>query len=127
LSLGGAGPGFAPADPLTQVHTGPEFAQPMAAPLFARSRDWLLPGLSAVPPESVAILVENRRFIEAYLVGLSHALSASLLWRGFPGQLSGTAFRQFWDVSAYVPAPGDPGSLAESFRDARPISDWKGA
>ncbi len=127
LSLAQSGVQQVSADPLAAVRAAPEFAQPMSAPLFALSRDWLLPNLAALPPESAAVLLENRRFIEAYLAGLSDAFARKLLWSGFPGQLSATFFRQFWDVSSYAPSAADPAALAESFRDAAPIAEWRGA
>jgi hypothetical protein len=39
----------------------------------------------------------------------------------------GSYFRQFWDVSGYVPQPGDPAdpaALAEALKDIPPINTW---
>jgi hypothetical protein len=53
------------------------------------------------------------------MAGLNHELSRELLWREFPAALTGTAFRQFWDVS------GQPGD-AESLADIPPLAEWAG-
>jgi hypothetical protein len=58
----------------------------------------LLPGLELVPPNTVAVLETNERFIEAFLVGLNHELSRELVWRGYPTSRRGTYFRRFWDT-----------------------------
>lgn len=120
LSLQGADAAFRPPDALTAYRAAPQFPQPMSEPLFERSLDWLLPGLAGVPPDSVLILEENRRFIEAYLAGLSHALSRKLLWSGFPGDPTGTGFRQFWNVGSSVQA----GATAGQLRDIDELRAW---
>jgi hypothetical protein len=76
----------------------------------------------------VGLLQANHAFIEAYLAGLSHEMARQLLWAGYPTDSMGTYFRQFWDVSKYVPQPGDPtnpAQLAEMLKDIPPISTWQ--
>ena len=54
------------------------------------------------------------------MVGLNYEMSRQLLWNGYPTDQRGSYFRQFWDVSAYVPQPGDPTNptqLAEGLKD----------
>jgi hypothetical protein len=116
-----------PADPLEAIMAAPVFDQPMYEPLAELSQDWILPGLDAVPPNTVSLLLTNQRVIEAYMVGLNHEMSRELLWHEYPTDMRGTYFRQFWDVSGYVPPPGE--SLdPETLRDIRPIHLWpKGA
>jgi hypothetical protein len=112
-----------PADPLEPIMAAPVFERPMYEPLAELSQDWILPGLDAVPANTVALLLTNQRVIEAYMVGLNHEMSRELLWHEYPTDLRGTYFRQFWDVSGYVPGPGerlDP----ETLRDVRPIHAW---
>ena len=79
-----------------------EFAPTFPQPTYELLRDWfagmLLPGLELVPPNSIALLSANERFIEAFLVGLNHELSRELVWRGFPTTRRGTSFRRFWDT-----------------------------
>ena len=49
----------------------PHFEQPMYEPLRDLSQDLLLPGLQTVLPDTVLGLKTNRRFVEAYMVGLN--------------------------------------------------------
>ena len=106
-------------DPLAPATTAPRFPEPMFDGL-QRIAPWLfLPGVENVEADGVALLETTPRVIEAYMVGLNHELSRELLWREFPAALTGTAFRQFWDVS------GQPGD-AESLADIPPIAQWTG-
>jgi hypothetical protein len=111
------------SDPLEPILAAPEFKQPMYEPLRDLSREWIIPGLGEVPPDTVALLLTNQRFIEAYMVGLSFEMARELLWNEYPTDQRGTYFRQFWDHRGYVSAPGevfDP----EVFRDIKPIHGW---
>jgi hypothetical protein len=95
-SAAGAAP--APPAPGRSVVTGPTFPQPMYEALRDLSPEFLLPGVGSILTDTVTLLNSNPRFIEAYMVGLNHELSAELLWREFPGDLRGTAFHRFWDT-----------------------------
>jgi hypothetical protein len=121
---------WAPADPLEPIMAAPEFPQPMYVPLqypSPASPAYLLPGADQVLPNSMGLLQANRRFIEAYMVGLNHEMARQLLWNGYPTDQRGSYFRQFWDVSAYVPQasdPTDPQKLHELLKDIPPINTW---
>jgi hypothetical protein len=91
----GAGP-----DPLQPLSAGPWFPQAMYAPLAELSPEWMLPGISAVPIDTAALLATNPRFVEAFLVGLNEELARVLLWREFPLGRKGTGFQFFWGASA---------------------------
>jgi len=80
------------------IAAAPHFPQPMYEPLRDLSQDLLLPGLESVDPDTVLGLKTNRRFIEAYMVGLNVEMGGELLWRGFPTDQRSTYFDQFWDV-----------------------------
>ena len=67
----------------------------MVEPLRDLTQDWLLPGLNQVPANSLSLVVPNRRFIEAYMVGLNHEMARELLWSGFPTDQRGTYFDRF--------------------------------
>ena len=73
----------------------------MYEPLRDLSQELLLPGLddraSRTPCSGSKT---NRRFVEAYMVGLNVEMGGELLWRGFPTDQRGTYFDQFWDVGA---------------------------
>ena len=114
-------------DPLEPIMAAPDFPQPMYAPLRDLSPDYVLPGVELVPPNSLGLLLDQSRFIEAYMVGLNHEMARQLLWNGYPTDQRGSYFRQFWDVSAYVPRPSDPTdpkALAELLKDIPPIHTW---
>jgi hypothetical protein len=105
----------------------PAFLQPMYVPLRDLSPSYFLPGVESVPANSLGLLETNHAFIEAYMVGLNHEMARQLLWNGYPTDQRGSYFRQFWDVSAYVPQPGDPTDptqLAELLKDIPPINTW---
>lgn len=96
------------------VGYSPVFAQPMSEALAALSQDWLLPGLDRVPPDSVALLEPNQRFIEAFMLGLNAEMGSELLWRDYPlGDPRATYFRRFWRG---VNPRGDA--------DIAPIAQW---
>jgi hypothetical protein len=116
-----------PVDPLEPIMAAPVFPQPMYVPLRDLSPSYLLPGVDAIPPNSLGLLQTNRRFIESYMVGLNHEMSRQLLWNTYPTDQRGSYFRQFWDVTSYVPQPGDPSDptqLAEQLKDIPPINAW---
>ena len=116
-----------PLDLLEPIMAAPEFPQPMYAPLRDLSAEYFLPGAELVLPDTLGLLETNHTFIEAYMVGLNHEMSRQLLWNGYPTDQRGPYFRQFWDVSAYVPTatdPTDPAKLKELLKDIPPIHTW---
>lgn len=119
------------ADTLDEIIAAPEFPQPMYEPLQEMSQDLLLPGVSNIPPNTIALLDTNRQFVESYLVGCNHEFAAELLWRRYPTDQRGSYFRQFWDVGEYIPKPEEvtpDGELLESvrnrLRDISHIHTW---
>ncbi|MGE0258840.1 MAG: hypothetical protein AB7T18_08800, partial [Alphaproteobacteria bacterium] len=78
------------------VMLAPKFPQPMYEPLRDLSQSLMLPGLDGIASDSVLGLETNRRFIEAYMVGLNFEMGRELLWRGFPTDQRGTYFDSFW-------------------------------
>jgi hypothetical protein len=85
----------------------PRFPQPMHESLRDLSQDLLIAGLDKVAPDSVLGLETNRRFIEAYMVGLNHEMGRELLWRGYPTDQRGTYFDHFWGNGVPNTAPAD--------------------
>jgi len=108
-----------PPDPIEPVMAHPEFPQPMYKPLAALSQDWVLPGLSDIPANTVALAITNPAFIEAYLVGLNHEMARELLWREYPTDQRGSYFRQFWDPAGLAPTP-----VPETAKDIRRLHEW---
>ncbi|NNN30167.1 hypothetical protein HLK59_07285 [Streptomyces sp. S3(2020)] len=84
------------ARPLRPIMAHPRFTVPIAEELLARWPEWALPGISALPPDSVTLLETNPEFIAALLVGLNHEFNRELLWREFPTDQRGTPFARFW-------------------------------
>ncbi|MDO9353876.1 MAG: hypothetical protein Q7T55_09275, partial [Solirubrobacteraceae bacterium] len=111
--------------PIDTVMAAPRFDQPMYAPLRDLSPELLLPGLERVTANSVLGLATNRRFVEAYLVGLNVEMGRELLWRGFPTDQRGTCFAHFWDsAAASAPRP----DIEPLHRwGTRPLGDAEGA
>jgi hypothetical protein len=59
------------------------------------------------------------------MVGLNHEFSRELLWREYPTDQRGTSFRQFWDVSSFLPdIPTDDKVLRDKLRDIPPLHKW---
>jgi hypothetical protein len=102
------------------VADAPEFPEPMYRSLAEQSTDYILPGLSEIPPNKVALLVTNQSFIESYMVGLNHEIAREYLWREFPAPLNGTSFKQFWDIRNNPAAAANP----EKFKDIKAIKNW---
>ncbi|MDH3452388.1 MAG: hypothetical protein OEN20_08205, partial [Gammaproteobacteria bacterium] len=115
-----------PVETVTEVMVHPAFADPMYRPLRDLSPDLLVPNLNEIPNNTVSLMENNRRFIEAYMVGLNHEMGRELLWREYPTDQRGSYFRQFWDVADTVLA--DPSASAadieESMRDITPLHTW---
>jgi hypothetical protein len=107
-------------EPLAPVTLVPNFPQPMYEPLRDQFSDMFLPGLDSIPNNSVLLLQSDGQFIESFLVGLNDEMSRVLLWREFPTDLSGTYFRQFWDVRSQTTQSSNPASLY----DIEPINSW---
>ena len=90
-----------------EIMNYPRFDLPMYKPLVDLNSEWFLPNLNRIPPDSITLLETNQKFIEAYMVGLNHEMARELLWREYPTDQRGSYFRQFWDVSGYLPETGE--------------------
>jgi hypothetical protein len=107
--------------PIETIMAAPKFRQPMYEPLRDLSQDLLLPRLDMVQPNTVLGLQTNRRFIEAYMVGLNFEMARELLWRGYPTDQRGTYFDQFWDANRAT----DPLALTlNPTADIFPLHQW---
>ncbi|MCP4308888.1 MAG: hypothetical protein GY788_29250 [bacterium] len=117
-------------DPLDPLMMHPDFPQPMYKPLRDISQDLVLPGIEKVPQNTIGLLETNRRFLESYMVGLNHEFAGELLWHGYPGDQRGSYFRQFWDITEYVPRPGESvggvltAATQERLKDIRRLHLW---
>jgi hypothetical protein len=82
---------------------GPSFPQPMYEAMREFAPDLLLPGVEAIPPDSITLVETNPPVIGAYMLGLNHEMSRELQWREYPSDLRGTPFRRFWAGPTEMP------------------------
>lgn len=80
------------------LRAAPTFNTPLVKRLAVVDKEWLLGGVSTLPPNSVSLFGINTRFVEALLAGANHEMMRELVWRGYPTNLRGTCFRRFWDL-----------------------------
>lgn len=102
---------------LEPIMAHPEFMMPMYEYLRNKSQDYILTGLEDVPQNTIMLLKTNRRFIEAYMLGLNHEFASELLWRDYPTDMRGTYFQQFWEEV-------EEGLEAEEQKDIDEIFKW---
>lgn len=102
----------------------PEIDIPMYKPLAELSSELFLPNINKIEQNSITLLENNQKFIEAYMVGINHEMSRELLWREFLTDQRGSYFRQFWDVNSFLPPQPVPEDIKEQLRDIPPIHRW---
>jgi hypothetical protein len=113
---------------IDEVMNYPRFDLPMYKPLVDLSKEYFLPNINLIEPDSITLLETNQKFIESYMVGINHEMARELLWREYPTDQRGSYFRQFWDVSAYLPEAGaDLEQLKEKLRDIPELHRWTAA
>jgi len=127
-AIGGGSGGAGPADDIGRivpVMAYPDIKQAMYQPLVELSSELLVPNLTLIEPNTISLMVRNLPFIESYMVGLNHEFARELLWREYPTDQRGSAFRQFWDVSQ-VPNVTNlaPKAFEESLRDIVRLHEW---
>ena len=113
-------------DQFDQIMAYPVIDIPMYEPLKNASDELFVPNLQLIGNNTISLLETNQKFIEAYMVGLNHEFSRELLWREYPTDQRGTSFRQFWDVSSFLPdIPTDDKVLRDKLRDIPELHKWK--
>jgi len=113
LRVGAVRDGVTLAPTSDRIMAYPELAVPGYRLLARFDRTRLLPGVDAIPPDSVTLLETNPRFVAAFLAGLNHEVNRELLWRRYPTDQRGTPVRRFWDRM------GGPGAT-----DIPPMHQW---
>lgn len=105
----------------------PDFEDPMVEKLQEHSPEWIAPNLHLIPGNTVTLLQSNRKFIEAFMVGVNLAMNKEMRWREYPTDERGSCFRQFWDVKGIKDfnGGGNAAAVAEQFKDISPIDTWK--
>jgi hypothetical protein len=108
-----------------EVMAYPKIDLPMYVPLKKISIELFLPNINLIAPNSVTLIETNQRFIESYMVGLNHEFARKLLWRGFPTDLRGSYFRQFWNVGSNIDSEGlSHDALKEKLYDIPELHRW---
>ena len=108
-------------DPLAPPMPYPKFLEPMYKYLLDLGSEWIMPGLDGIPQNSVTLLTNNQKVIEAYLLGLNHEMGRKLMWNDYPTDERGDYFQHFWDV------PGLKSSTPaqdSADKDILPLEDW---
>lgn len=113
-------------DPLNPVVLGPKFDRPMFDALKALDLGFVLPGIDRLDDNTMGLLEMNFDVIEAYMTGLNHEMARELMWRGYPTDTRATFFRQFFDISGYVPAPQTPAERELLYDITTPMHTWGG-
>ena len=101
--------GVARRDELDPVMACPQFNDPMWKGVSDLDKQWLLPGLQLIPPDTATLVRTNPSFVAAHMVGLNHEMMRELLWREYPTDQRGTPFHQFWGRGG--PQPNDIGPV----------------
>jgi hypothetical protein len=118
--------GNIPIEAIAPIMAYPDIKDPMYKPLTDISKEYFVPNLKLIAPNTITIMITNQPFIESYMVGLNHQMAKALLWNEYPTDQMGTYFRQFWDTSKYVDTENlPPDQLAEKLRDIKPIHTWQ--
>ncbi len=96
----------------------PVFPDPLYEKLRAIDAELLLPGVGAIPDDTVGLCTVNAAFVEVFLLGANEELAREFLWREYPAELGDTWLRTFWDS---IP---EGGADAEAGGDIPPIAEW---
>ena len=115
--------GFVAPDPshprrLAPVMAYPVFTDAMFEDLRSRSPSFIIPNYADLPVNTITLLKDNERFIEAFMAGLNHEMARELLWREYPTDQRGTYFSVFWDTRDSAEPTPTP--------DILPMHQWKG-
>ncbi|MBO9699888.1 MAG: hypothetical protein J7604_06725 [Sporocytophaga sp.] len=120
------GSDYVPLPELKPIMVYPEFPEAVYTYLLEISKNFILPNIDKLPPNSITILENNQPFIEAFMAGMNHEMSRELLWREYPTDQRGSYFRQFWNIEDNLFADPDPEMDKESKLDIKKIHEWQG-
>lgn len=89
--------GLDPAQPLAPPEVCIGLDRPVWRDIEQTYPEWLLPGVNALPQDSVIALATNPTFIDALLLGFNGQLLSDLRWRNIAIATGCTPLRVFWD------------------------------
>lgn len=84
--------------------------------LNRHEREWLLPGATTIPSNSIVSLQTNPSFVDAFMVGINTQFLSEMRWRNLPAPRVSTPLRMFWGYVNHETDSRDP--------DIKPIGDW---
>ena len=93
------------------LSAAPELTVPLYRRVVSIDPELLLPGVGALPADSVGLGAINQASVEAFLLGANYELARELIWREYPADPAGTWLRTFWDSGGAA-------------TDIPPVSDW---
>lgn len=98
----------------------PEFAIGLDFPtwdlLRKYDKEWLLPGVGALPKDSITALQTNPTFIDAYMVGINSQFMSEMRWRDLAVDRTCTPLRMFWGQVNYA--------TQKRQADIQPLAEW---
>ncbi|HKS29812.1 MAG TPA: hypothetical protein VJS44_18460 [Pyrinomonadaceae bacterium] len=110
---------------IEMVMAYPDIKDAMYKPLAEISEEFFVPNLNLIEQNTIALMVTNERFIEAYMAGLNHEFARELLWREYPTDQRGSPFRQFWEVTSFAKDPNlTEAARVEKLKDITPLHTW---
>lgn len=89
--------GLDPAQPLAPPEVCVGLDRPVWRDVEQAFPQWLLPGVNALPEDSVIALETNPSFTDACVLGYNQQLLGELRWRNIPVATGCTPMRVFWD------------------------------
>lgn len=104
---------------LRPIMAYPEFSMPVYEHLKNLSQEYILPNIGNIEDNTITLLENNQRFIEALMTGLNHEMARELLWREYPTDQRGSYFRKFWDTKDSL------FSEQEELYDIPPLHTWR--
>src|SRR5690606_10668212 len=112
------------------IMAAPKIRIPMYEELAKLSPDWIMPGLNNIEMNSINLLNVNRKYLEAYMLGLNYEMGRELMWRGYPTDQRGTYFSFFWGydssiVNLEVTNPTEQIYNLNNYRDIEDIHKWR--
>ena len=112
------------------IMAAPKIRIPMYEELAKLSPDWIMPGLNNIQMNSINLLNVNRKYLEAYMLGLNYEMGRELMWRGYPTDQRGTYFSFFWGydssiVNLEVTNPTEQIYNLNNYRDIEDIHKWR--
>jgi hypothetical protein len=90
----------------------PVYADPLYELLVKIDPELLLPGVGAIPSDTVALSRTNPAFVEAFLLGANRELGREFMWREVPIDPADTWLKTFWDP------------VGTGVGDITAVSDW---